>query len=277
MRYCFASMTSDSLTSEIEVSVFSLHNVWLSGLSGHSVLKGIHLEIPRGETFALIGPSGEGKTVLLKLMAGLLRPDRGEVLFQGVALVDLSARRRSLFSRRIGMTFQKSGLFDSLTCAQNLDFPLRELTALSQAERERKIEKALEEVGLVGQGALMVHEMSGGMQKRLGIARALILSPEAILYDDPTAGLDPITSRSILELILEMKRKYEMTVVLVTSQPDQAYRMADRIGFLYKGDFLQIGSSEIIQASSQPVVKQFVGGLLEGPLTVERRQLHDRA
>jgi phospholipid/cholesterol/gamma-HCH transport system ATP-binding protein len=158
-------------------------------------------------------------------------------------------------------------LFDSLTCAENLHFPLRELTPLNERDRKRQVTQALADVGLVGQEELQIPEMSGGMQKRLGIARALVLSPEVILYDDPTAGLDPITSRSILSLIHRMRKKYEMTLIIVTSDPSQAYQICDRVGFLWHGHFVETGTPDEMKASKHPAVRQFLHGLLEGPLS----------
>ena len=238
-------------------------------------MKGLNLTLRRGETFALIGPSGEGKSLCLKMMAGLVSPDRGTVLFHGAELGKMRGERLVSLRRRIGMTFQKSGLFDSLSCGENLRFPLRELLRLTGAEAEARVARALEDVGLSGTETLMVSEMSGGMQKRLGIARALVLSPEAILYDDPTAGLDPVTSGAIIDLILAMKHKYEMTVVLVTSDPVQAMHLSDRIGFLYQGDFAQIGTPDEIRGSEVAVVRQFVLGLPEGPLTAPAEVARD--
>jgi phospholipid/cholesterol/gamma-HCH transport system ATP-binding protein len=156
-----------------------------------------------------------------------------------------------------------------MDAAANLRFPLREVLGLSRKESEEKIRVALDDVGLSGQGGLEVRELSGGMQKRLGIARTLVLSPEVALYDDPSAGLDPITSRQILTLIRRMKEKYAMTVVIVTSEPALTYDFTDRIGFLYNGDFLQTGTVDEIRGSRQPVVRQFMEGSLEGPLTAK--------
>ena len=165
------------------------------------------------------------------------------------------------------MTFQKDGLFDSLSCADNLRFPLTERLVLTTAEREKRVEKALEEVGLKGQGRLMVHEMSGGMQKRLGIARALLFSPSVILYDEPSAGLDPITARSINELITQMRETHGMTIVVVTSDLNQARQLCDQVGLLWKGKFEQVGGQTAMENSKNPAVHQFFHALGEGPLT----------
>jgi phospholipid/cholesterol/gamma-HCH transport system ATP-binding protein len=227
----------------------------------------LSLEIARGESIGIVGPGGEGKSTLLKMIAGLLRPDRGTCRFESVALLDLPRHKRTDYRRRIGMTFQKSGLFDSLNVHDNLDFPLRTLTRLPRSERERKITAALESVGLAGTGALHVHEMCGGMQKRLGIARALLLEPELVLYDDPTAGLDPVTSRAIVDLIVRLKESSRMTIVVVTSDPALAYPISDRIGFLYRGKFRELAPPEELKKSQDAVVRQFLDGNTEGPLT----------
>lgn len=234
---------------------------------GARVLDGVELEIPKGEAFGVLGPSASGKSTLLKLMAGLIKPEAGEVNFLGADISNLPRKQEQFLRRRVGMTFQRSGLFDSLSCGENLDFPLRELTKLSAEEREHQVRQSLGDVGLPGTEDLAVHEMSGGMQKRLSLARALVLQPEVLLCDDPTAGLDPITSRSILKLIFDVHKGYEMTLVLVTSEPAQTKQVCDRIGFLHHGTFLQTGTFAELRNSKNPAVKQFLRGSLEGPLT----------
>lgn len=230
------------------------------------VLQNLCAEIRRHEVFTIIGPSGAGKTVLLKTIAGLIRPDEGSATFEGIELARLTLRTRKEYSRKIAMSFQRSGLFDSLSSAENLRFPMRESGNYLQQEIEDRVKRVLSEVGLEQFENFYPHEMSGGMQKRLGIARALVLQPSLVLYDDPTAGLDPVTARTITELLIEMKQKYAMTVVLVTSDLNLAYAVSERIGFLHHGQLLQIGSVDEIRHSSHPMVNQFVRGLLEGPL-----------
>ena len=249
-----------------EIVVYSLSNVWLS-YEESSVLKGVEIDIFKGEVFVILGPSGEGKSSLLKMMAGLRNPSEGVVRFCGVDLRTVRGRNRSFILRRIGMTFQKSGLFDSLSCGDNLRFPLKMLTSLKSFEIEARVDRFLSDVGLSGTKDLMISEISGGMQKRLGIARALILFPEVVLYDDPTAGLDPITSKQIVDLILEMKNKYHMTIVLVTNDITRAFELSNRMGFLYGGDFIKIGTPKELGESHNPVISQFIRGDLQGPLT----------
>jgi phospholipid/cholesterol/gamma-HCH transport system ATP-binding protein len=237
------------------------------GFGSYSVLKGLDWTLEFGHTFAVLGPSGEGKTLFLKALAGLVPQYGGSIAFRGVELRQMTSAQRLAFRLSIGMTFQKDGLFDSLSCADNLRFPLRERLVLTTAEREKRVEKGLEEVGLAGQGRLMVHEMSGGMQKRLGIARALLFSPAVILYDEPSAGLDPITARSINELILQMREAHQMTVVVVTSDLSQARQLADQMGLLWKGRFEQMGSRQTLEHSSNAAVHQFFHASPQGPLT----------
>jgi len=251
--------------------MFVVKDLWLSFGEVH-LFRGLNFTIQRYEAFAVLGPGGTGKSTLLKLLAGLDVPTRGRIEFSGVSWQEIRRHETASFRKRLSMTFQQGGLFDFLKCYENLDFVLREVTSLSSVERKRKIAQALDEVGLTGAEGLMVHEMSGGMQHRLGIARALITSPEVVLFDDPTAGLDPITSRAILDLILGMKRKYRMTIVLVTSDPTQAIGISDRVGILCDGTFVTISASADISQSRDPLVRQFLFGLREGPLTTRLRQ-----
>lgn len=247
--------------------VFVVENVGVSFGEEPPVFSSLSLEVWEGESLAILGPSGAGKSVLLKMLAGLIRPHQGRILFRDRDLAGFSPPQRIDFARQVGMTFQRGGLFDSVTVGDNLRIPLREVTRLSDPEIEKSVLEALKDVGLEDSRDRMVYEISGGMQKRLGIARALVLSPKTILFDDPTAGLDPITARSINDLILEMKRKYGMTVVAACSDPAQASQLADRAAFVYGGEVLEAGSVEEIGRSGHPVVQQFLKGLIDGPLT----------
>lgn len=221
-----------------------------------AVLHQVSFQMDRGETFVVLGQSGVGKTVFLKLMAGLINPDEGYIHIQ---------------TKKIGMLFQKNALFDSLNVYENLDFSLRENTKHSIADRKTIILQYLEWVGLKDTGALFPHELSGGMQKRLGIARALITRPEVILYDEPTAGLDPITSRMIIDLIVRLKEEMGTTVIVVTSDVLRAYQMANRISLLVKGpsgaSLVIAGTPAETRSSTHAAVNQFVHGHLKGPLT----------
>ncbi len=235
--------------------------------SHDELLKNVSLQIRKGEKWVLIGPSGQGKTTLLKTLAGILAPTEGRVLIQGQNLLALRGEKRDQLQRKMGMLFQKNALFDSLTVADNVAFPLRETTRLPESEIQRRVQFYLNSVGLEHVLHNFPDEISGGMQKRLGIARALALEPEIIFYDDPTAGLDPITSRKIIELILDLQKKNNSTLVAITNDMKRAYQMADRIGFVLRGNFILTGTVEETRQHSDQRVQQFIRGALQGPLT----------
>lgn len=238
---------------------------------GEQVLfKDIDLQIAKGEKLAVIGPSGSGKSVLLKIMAGVIKPTWGKVLVAGQDLHELSESERQKILFKMGMLFQKNALFDSLTASENIAFPLREVTGLSENEIQERVSYFLNEVAVTQARELYPDEMSGGMQKRLGIARALALEPEIIFYDDPTAGLDPITSRLIVDLILRLQKEKNATVVAVTNDMNRAYQVADRIAMLVDGELIVTGNKEQTRTHSDARVFQFVRGHLEGPLTGEQ-------
>ena len=231
------------------------------------VLKNIQLQIPRRQKFVLVGPSGQGKSVLLKLAADLLQPSKGRVLVNGINWATAKTDERLQLQRKIGMLFQKNALFDSLTVMDNVCFPLRETTNKTESEIKDIAEHFLQAVGLGASKALYPNEISGGMQKRLGIARALALDPEIILYDDPTAGLDPITSRKIIDLILVAQQQKNATVLAITNDMNRAYQLADKIGMVFKQELIQVGSPEQAKNSENPAVYQFLRGLEKGPIT----------
>jgi phospholipid/cholesterol/gamma-HCH transport system ATP-binding protein len=231
------------------------------------VLKNINVEIPRGEVFVLMGPSGQGKTTLLKTMAGLITPRNGKVFINGQDWSTLGSSERFETLKKLGMLFQKNALFDSLTCGENIAFPLRETTDLHEEEVQTKVDVFLEAVGITHAKFLYPDEISGGMQKRLGIARALALSPEVIFYDDPTAGLDPITSRKIVDLILALQRKNRSTVVAITNDVNRAYQLAHRMALVVDQELVITGTPDETKKHADPRVQQFISGALVGPLT----------
>lgn len=234
------------------------------------VLKNISVEIPRGEVLVLMGPSGQGKTTLLKTMAGLVTPRNGKVFINEQNWSTLGDNERFETLKKLGMLFQKNALFDSLTCGENIAFPLRETTDLNAEEIQTKVDVFLEAVGISHAKFLYPDEISGGMQKRLGIARALALNPEIIFYDDPTAGLDPITSRKIVELILDLQRKNKSTVVAITNDVNRAYQLAHRMALVVDQELIVTGTPEETKKHPDPRVQQFIHGALSGPLTEVR-------
>ena len=231
------------------------------------VLTKVSLSIREGENFVIVGPSGQGKSVLLKLMGGILPPSEGRVLIEGQDLYALPANEQKKLMRRMGMLFQKNALFDSLTCGENISFPMKEILGSTDEEAAAKIDYFLDAVAIPHARDLFPDEISGGMQKRLGIARALALDPEIIFYDDPTAGLDPITSRRIIDLIMELQKKRGSTCISITNDMNRAFQMADRMAMVVDKDVIVTGNVEDTKKSSDKRVQQFITGQLEGPLT----------
>jgi phospholipid/cholesterol/gamma-HCH transport system ATP-binding protein len=248
-----------------------LRNVSFS-FGRESLLRDVSISVAQGETLVLIGPSGQGKTTLLKVMAGLLTPTIGEAFIEGHNLATTKGREREALAKKMGMLFQKNALFDSLTCAENVAFPMREVGGYAKAPDQEVMQIAnsyLDAVGILHAKDLLPDEISGGMQKRLGIARALALKPSIVFYDDPTAGLDPITSRKIVQLIEELKQQSKATIVAVTNDMHRAYQMANRIAMVIDNEVIDCGTPEQTQANQDPRVMQFIRGRLEGPLTVQ--------
>jgi phospholipid/cholesterol/gamma-HCH transport system ATP-binding protein len=231
------------------------------------LLHEVSLDILQGESVVLVGPSGAGKSVVLKLFAGLLTPTRGDVFLEDRNLRTTSRADLARLLLKVGMLFQKNALFDSLTVGENVAFPLREKTRLTEEEIQSKVRRYLDAVGILHAIDLFPDEISGGMQKRLGIARAVALDPEIVFYDDPTAGLDPITSRRIVDLILELRRERKATVVTVTNDMARAFQLADRLVMVVDGELIVTGDRESTLNHEDPRVLQFVHGNLEGPLT----------
>ena len=231
------------------------------------VFKNLNFHIDIGEKFVVIGPSGQGKSSLLKLIGSIVEPTRGEVLIEGQNLLSMSPQEKDVNLKKMGMLFQKNALFDSLTCAENVAFPLREVSQISENEIQKKIDFFLNAVGIPHARDLFPDEISGGMQKRLGIARALALDPEIIMYDDPTAGLDPITSRMIIKLILDLQEQRKSTLVAITNDMSRAYQLADRMAMVVDGELIITGNKEQTLKHQDQRVQQFIWGKLKGPLT----------
>jgi phospholipid/cholesterol/gamma-HCH transport system ATP-binding protein len=236
------------------------------------VLKNVALAINPGESFGLVGPSGQGKTLILKLIAGLVEPTSGQVLIEGKTWQERSDSEKLILLKKMGMLFQKNALFDSLTCLENISFALRENTKKTESEITEIGEHYLNAVGISHARNLYPDEISGGMQKRLGIARALALDPKIVLYDDPTAGLDPITSKKIIELIADLKVKNKSTIVVISNDMNRTFQIADKIGMVYNTSLILTGSVEETKKHSHPAVQQFIKGDIDGPLTSNRPQ-----
>lgn len=230
------------------------------------VLRGLNLSIRRGETMVVIGQSGSGKSVLIKHMIGLLRPDRGRIVVDGVDICCLSDKDMYDVRRKFGLLFQASALFDSLTVAKNVSFGLERYRDYPPDKVREIVRGSLEKVGLRDVEDLMPHELSGGMKKRVGLARAIAYGPEIMLYDEPSTGIDPIRADAINDLIIRTQRELEVTSVVITHDMTSAYKVADRIAMLYNGKIVQIGSPEEIRSSADPIVQQFIHGKAEGPI-----------
>jgi len=230
------------------------------------VLNGVNLEIPSGQITAIIGPSGEGKSVLLKHMIGLLRPDQGAVLVDGEDIATLGRGAMNRVREKFGMLFQNAALFDSLTVFENVAFPLQEKTKLSEREIAQRVRDALLHVGLAGVDAKYPDQLSGGMKKRVGLARALLMDPRIILFDEPTTGLDPVICRAIHQMIKETHAKFGYTAVVVSHEIPEIFDISDRVAVLYQGSIIEAGTPQEIQASEHPMVRQFIRGSLDGPI-----------
>lgn len=230
------------------------------------VLNGIDLEIKKGETFVIMGGSGCGKSTLLRHMIGSVKPDSGRVHLLGKDITDLPEDEMDKIKKRIGMSFQGSALFDSMTVGENVSLPLREHTKLQESVINIVIQMKLELVGLRGFEDLMPSQLSGGMKKRVGLARAIAMDPEVVFYDEPTAGLDPIVAAVIDKLILDLSKKLNITSIVVTHDMGSVFRIADRIAMLYEGKVIEVGTKEEIKNSKNEMVQQFVTGNPDGPI-----------
>lgn len=225
-----------------------------------TILNNIDLDVYKGETLAILGPSGTGKSTILRTVIGLLAPTGGEVLVQGTDTASLDEDGWNALRKRMGMVFQYSALFDFLTVGENVAFGLRQHTDKPEEEIQSIVEEMLALVGLPHAKDLYPAELSGGMKKRVGLARAIATNPQIVLYDEPTAGLDPIMSRNITQLIIKAREKLQVTSVLVTHDMESAFAAADRIAFLYEGNIVALGTPEVIKASEHPIVKAFCSG-----------------
>ena len=232
------------------------------------VLTGVNLKIYDGESLVILGPSGCGKSVLLKHIIGLLQPDSGQIIIDGENIIDFGPAKLDALRMRMGMLFQSAALFDSLTVEENIAFGLRKHTDLSDIALHHIVSEKLEWVGLPGANHLMPSELSGGMRKRVGLARAIAMEPEIILYDEPTTGLDPIMTSAIDELHLSLKKRLGVTSIVVTHDMGSAFRVADRVALHYRGRIAAIGTKDEIMNSKDPLVQQFIHGEAQGPMNL---------
>ncbi len=237
-------------------------------LSGRAILSGVSFEVPRGTTLAIMGLSGVGKSTTLRCLVGLQRPDSGQVLVDDRDILALSRKDLDELRKRVGMVFQMPALFDSLTIGENVAFGLREHARLPEEEIQRIVAEKLAIVDLEGMGHLFPNQLSGGMQKRASLARTIATDPDVILYDEPTTGLDPILSRVINELILDLQKRMHATSVVVTHDIAGAMLVAHRIAMLHRGQIVWIGPSEEFQTTDNEFVAQFREGRVQGPIRV---------
>lgn len=250
----------DSVSKPKEiVNVIELKALYKS-FNGKKVIDGVNLNVKKGEILAIIGPSGCGKSTILRLIIGLFPPTSGEIIVKGENIVNLDKDQMVNIRKHVGMVFQSSALFDSLSVGENVAFGLREHTELPEEKIMEIVSDKLKMVGLEGAQTLMPAELSGGMQKRVSLARALATEPEIILYDEPTTGLDPTTSTSIEDLMLDLHEKLGTSAVIVTHQLSTVYKIADRIVMLHNGRIIEAGTPDETKRSDNPTIMQFITG-----------------
>ena len=267
-------------------SVLSLRNLRVS-YGEREILHGISFDVVRGETLVILGGSGSGKSTLLRTLVGLEKPSAGEIWIKGRDLAKTSAAEMEEIRRKIGMSFQGGALFGSMTVGENVALPLREHTRLEDSTIEIILRLKLQQVGLEGFEYYTPAQLSGGMKKRAAVARALAMDPEILFFDEPSAGLDPIIAAGIDELILELKRAFHMTIIVVTHELASAFLIADRMLLIDKGNIVALGTTEEMRSSTQPRVRQFLDRIAEPEvsgeldylqmLTAERPDAHNAA
>jgi len=240
------------------VSLFAFFDEVHKCFDGEEVLRGLTLNIRKGEALVILGGSGTGKTVILKHIVGLLSPDRGRVYVNDKDITDCDENQLISVRRKVGFLFQNSALFDSMSVFDNVAFPLREHTRLLESEIEQKVKEKLKLIGLEGTDWMMPDKLSGGMRKRVALARAIIFEPEALLYDEPTTGLDPITTRWVSRLMRNLHERLHITSVIVTHNIQSAMSVADRIAFLYRGRIKFVGTPDEIRSCGDHIVQEFL-------------------
>lgn len=243
----------------------ALEGIWKS-FGTREVLKGLDLVVPEGETVCVIGGSGSGKSVTLKHIMRLLAPDRGKVTLDGEDITHLEGRPLAAARRKLGVLFQSGALLQWLTVGENVALPLRENTNLSEREIQERVTAKLELLQIPHARDQYPNQISGGMLKRAGLARAVVFEPPVILYDEPTSGLDPVKTALVDEMILDMQERLKVTQIVITHDMASAYRIGDRIAMLYDGKIIQYGTPDDIKNTEDPVVRQFIEGLTKGPI-----------
>ena len=251
-------------------SMIELKNVSMS-FKERRILTNLNLQIQPGEILVVIGPSGAGKSTLLRLMIGLLKPTAGEIWVDGQEISQLDEDELNLIRRNMGMVFQYSALFDSMTVGDNVAFGIRQHTKMPEDQILRVIRRTLRMVGLMGKENVMPSELSGGMKKRVSLARAIAINPKIVLYDEPTSGLDPVMSSTINRLIMSTRRILGVTAVVVTHDMDSAFTIADRIAMMYDEKIIEVGTPDELRQSSNPLVQQFIYGVKNNCIPVRRR------
>ena len=239
-------------------------------IGAQEILRGVDLEVRRGETLAIIGRSGGGKSVLLKHLIGLMRPDAGEIWVEGQNITGMTERQMGSIRKKVGILFQGAALFDSMTVAENIAFPLREAGERDPKVLRTKVREMLEVVELEGEEDKMPVNLSGGMKKRVGLARSIIRQPSCILYDEPTSGLDPVVSDSINRLIRRLQQRFGVTSIVVTHDMKNAFHVADHIAYLHEGRIHFHGTQEELRQSSDSVLQDFLLGRSDEKLRVQR-------
>lgn len=251
----------------MEENIIKIRNL-SKRFGSQEVLKELNLDIPRGQITVIIGRSGGGKSVLLKHIIGLLKPDSGEIYVDGIDIVKEDENNLNEIRKRFGMLFQEGALFDSMTIEENVAFPLVEHTKMSHKEIEERTKEVLALVGLTGAEKKYPSEISGGMRKRAGLARAIIANPDIILFDEPTSGLDPIMSAHIDSLIVDIQKKLNVTCIIISHDIQSTFRIAHKIAMLYEGKIIAEGTPEVMRTLDNPYLRQFIEGSSKGPIQV---------
>jgi len=239
----------------------------VKNIGAQEILRGVDLEVPHGQTLAIIGRSGGGKSVLLKHLIGLMRPDAGEIWIEGENITGMSERRLASIRQKVGILFQGAALFDSMTVAENISFPLREAGERDPNVLRTRVSEILEVMELSGEEEKMPVNLSGGMKKRVGLARSIIRQPSCILYDEPTSGLDPVVSDSINRLIRRLQRRFGVTSIVVTHDMKNAFDVADQIAYLHEGRMYFHGTPDELRQSTDRLIQDFLLGRSEEQLT----------